>query len=107
MCHGQLGGLPTSVPKLVPQGVTLPVTGGKMPCMAARYDMRRDDEGYTVFDVWTGWPALVKGAEQADNFGDMLSILNSGRFGGLSPSTQSSHLSRRLSSPLRQESPGR
>ena len=26
--------------------------------------MRRDDDGYTVFDIWTGWPAIVKGAEQ-------------------------------------------
>lgn len=54
--------------------------------MAARYDMRRDDEGYTVFDIWTGWPALVKGAEQtgldieaADDLVDLLNILNERR----------------------------
>lgn len=51
--------------------------------MAARYDMRRDDEGYTVFDIWTGWPALVKGVEQvgldieaADDLVDLLNALN-------------------------------
>jgi hypothetical protein len=32
--------------------------------MFVRYDMHRDDEGYTVFDIWTGWPAIVKGTEQ-------------------------------------------
>ncbi len=54
--------------------------------MAARYDMRRDDDGYTVFDIWTGWPALVKGAEQvgldievADDLVDLLNILNERR----------------------------
>lgn len=54
--------------------------------MAVRYDMRRDDEGYTVFDIWTGWPALVKGAEQvgldievADDLVDLLNILNERR----------------------------
>jgi hypothetical protein len=54
--------------------------------MAARYDMRRDSEGYTVFDIWTGWPALVKGVEQvgldievADNLVDLLNILNERR----------------------------
>ncbi len=54
--------------------------------MAARYDTRRDDEGYTVFDIWTGWPALVKGVEQvgldievADDLVDLLNILNERR----------------------------
>lgn len=54
--------------------------------MAVRYDMRRDHEGYTVFDIWTGWPALVKGVEQtgldielADDLVDLLNILNERR----------------------------
>lgn len=54
--------------------------------MVARYDMRRDDEGYTVFDIWTGWPAHVKGVEQvgldievADDLVDLLNILNERR----------------------------
>jgi hypothetical protein len=54
--------------------------------MPVRYDMRRDDGGYTVFDIWTGWPALVKGAEQvgldievADDLVDLLNILNERR----------------------------
>lgn len=58
----------------------------KIATMAARYDMRRDDEGYTVFDIWTGWPALVKGVEQvgldievADDLVDLLNILNERR----------------------------
>lgn len=48
--------------------------------------MRRDREGYTVFDIWTGWPALVKGVEQvgldieaADDLVDLLNILNERR----------------------------
>jgi len=58
----------------------------KIAPMAARYDMRRDDEGYTVFDIWTGWPALVKGVEQvgldielADDLVDLLNTLNERR----------------------------
>lgn len=54
--------------------------------MAGRYDMRRDDEGWTVFDIWTGWPAVVKGAEQigldiedADDLVDLLNALNERR----------------------------
>jgi hypothetical protein len=54
--------------------------------MVSRYDMRRDDEGYTVFDIWTGWPALIKGAEQigldieqADDLVDLLNTLNERR----------------------------
>jgi hypothetical protein len=56
------------------------------PRMAARYNIRRDDEGWTVFDIWTGWPALIKGAEQvgldielADDLVDLLNILNERR----------------------------
>jgi len=59
---------------------------GRFPLMSVRYDMRRDDEGWTVFDVWTGWPALVKGAEQtgldielADDLVDLLNTLNERR----------------------------
>jgi hypothetical protein len=54
--------------------------------MAARFNMRRDDEGWTVFDIWTGWPALVKGVEQvgldievADDLVDLLNFLNARR----------------------------
>jgi hypothetical protein len=62
------------------------VAGEQISRMAARFDMRRDDEGYTVFDIWTGWPALVKGVEQvgldievADDLVDLLNILNERR----------------------------
>ena len=54
--------------------------------MFVRCDMRRDDEGYTVFDIWTGWPAIVKGAEQvgldiedADDLVDLLNLMNERR----------------------------
>ena len=54
--------------------------------MAARYDMRRDDEGYRVFDIWTGWTSLVKGVEQvgldievADDLMDLLNVPNERR----------------------------
>jgi hypothetical protein len=26
--------------------------------------MRRDDDGYTVFDSWNGWPAMISKVEQ-------------------------------------------
>lgn len=32
--------------------------------MIARYDLREDLEGYTVFDVWTGAPVIIKGVPQ-------------------------------------------
>jgi len=32
--------------------------------MLARYDIRPDEEGWTVFDVWTGCPAVVEGTRQ-------------------------------------------
>ena len=49
--------------------------------------MRRDDEGgYTVFDIWTGWPAVVGGIEQvgrdiedADDLVDLLNQMNERR----------------------------
>jgi hypothetical protein len=55
--------------------------------MIVRYDMRRDDEGgYTVFDMWTGWPAVVFGIEQvgrdiedADDLVDLLNQMNERR----------------------------
>ncbi len=54
--------------------------------MAARYDMRQDDEGWTVFDIWTGWPAVIKGAKQvgleiqnADDLVDLLNYMNERR----------------------------
>lgn len=62
--------------------------GGRsiLPATAARYDMRSDDEGWTVFDIWTGWPAMFTGAEQggrdievADDRVDLLNILNERR----------------------------
>jgi hypothetical protein len=66
--------------------VTLRAANGNIGPMAARYDMRHDEEGYTVFDIWTGWPALVKGTEQvgldievADDLVDVLNIMNERR----------------------------
>jgi hypothetical protein len=54
--------------------------------MLVRYDMRRDGEGYTVFDVWTGWPATVANVEQvgldiddADDLVDLLNLMNERR----------------------------
>ena len=55
--------------------------------MLIRYDMRRDDEGgYTVFDIWTGWPAVLCGIEQvgrdiedADDLVDLLNQMNERR----------------------------
>jgi hypothetical protein len=32
--------------------------------MASRFDFRRDETGWTVFDVFSGWPAVVKGVSQ-------------------------------------------
>lgn len=54
--------------------------------MAARYDMRRGELGWTVFDIWTGWPVFTEGVEQvgldiedADDLVDLLNILNERR----------------------------
>ena len=48
--------------------------------------MRRDDDGYAVYDIWTGWHALVRGAEQigldiedADDLVDLLNPMNERR----------------------------
>ncbi len=32
-----------------------------MPC---RFDLREDETGWTVYDVFSGWPAVVKGVAQ-------------------------------------------
>jgi hypothetical protein len=47
---------------------------------------RRDDEGYTVFDIWTGWPAKVANVEQigldiegADDLVDLLNLMDGRR----------------------------
>lgn len=32
--------------------------------MACRFDLREDETGWTVFDVFSGWPAVVKGVAQ-------------------------------------------
>jgi hypothetical protein len=66
------------------------MTSGFSQCrfrpMRARYDMRRDEDGWTVFDIWTGWPALIKDTEQtgldieqADDLVDLLNTLNERR----------------------------
>lgn len=54
--------------------------------MFFRYDMRRDGDGYTVFDRWTGWPARVRDVEQtgldiedADDLVDLLNRMNERR----------------------------
>lgn len=50
--------------------------------MLARYDIREEHEGWTVYDVWTGWPAVVHATEQtglplqvAEALADALTIL--------------------------------
>jgi hypothetical protein len=52
-----------------------------MTDMAARYDIRQDDEGWTVYDIFTGLPALVQDVpqtgldmEDADDLADLLSL---------------------------------
>ncbi|KRA76342.1 hypothetical protein ASD89_01075 [Caulobacter sp. Root656] len=32
--------------------------------MASRFDLRKDENGWTVFDVFSGWPAVVHGVAQ-------------------------------------------
>ena len=32
--------------------------------MIARYDLREDDHGWTVFDMWTGVPVVYRGMPQ-------------------------------------------
>lgn len=54
--------------------------------MLARYDLRPDALGWTVYDIWTGWPAVIRGAEQvgldvedADDLVDLLNRMNDKR----------------------------
>lgn len=54
--------------------------------MLPRYDMRRDGGGWTVFDIWTGWPADIAGVKQvgldiqdADDLVDLLNLMNARR----------------------------
>jgi hypothetical protein len=48
--------------------------------MAARYNMREEPDGWTVFDVWTGWPAVVAGVTQTEldmeDADDLVDLLN-------------------------------
>ena len=51
--------------------------------MIARYDLREDSNGWTVFDVWTGQPAVIHGVPQtglevqdADEVADLLTRLS-------------------------------
>ena len=51
--------------------------------MAARYDIRPDDNGWTVYDTATGLPAEVNGViqsglfvEDADDLADLLNRLH-------------------------------
>jgi hypothetical protein len=32
--------------------------------MIARYDLRKDQAGWTVFDIWTGAPVIYRGMPQ-------------------------------------------
>ncbi len=57
-----------------------------MTFMATRYDMRRDELGWTVFDIWTGWPFFTEGAKQvgldiedADDLVDLLNLMHERR----------------------------
>ena len=51
--------------------------------MIARYDLREDSNGWTVFDVWTGQPAVIHGVPQtglevqdADEVAELLTRLS-------------------------------
>lgn len=87
MCQrASLGTCRHRSPSGVGRGVTPRATEGKMTFMATRYDMQEDDEGWTVFDIWTGWPAVIKGAKQvgleiqdADDLVDLLNYMNERR----------------------------
>lgn len=50
--------------------------------MIARYDLREDANGWTVFDIWTGQPAVVHGVpltsievQNADEVAELLTRL--------------------------------
>lgn len=40
-------------------GMDSPAYGRQIFPMFVRYDMRREEEGYTAFDFWTGCPVSV------------------------------------------------
>jgi hypothetical protein len=48
--------------------------------MQGRYDMRKEGDGWTVFDRFTGWPASVNGVEQVglptEDADDLVDLLN-------------------------------
>jgi len=41
-----------------------PAFGAMLPPMRKRFDLREDPDGWTVFDLFTGWPAVVGGVAQ-------------------------------------------
>ncbi len=50
--------------------------------MAARYDLKQDHAGWTVYDIFTGLPVLVRDVPQtgldiqdADDLADLLTLL--------------------------------
>lgn len=53
-----------------------------LPPMQRRLDLREDPDGWTVFDLFTGWPSVVGGAPQtgldiqdADDLAELLDRL--------------------------------
>lgn len=49
--------------------------------MTQRYDIRKEDDGkWTVFDIFTGFPAVIDGLEakdfEAEQADDLLEMLN-------------------------------
>jgi hypothetical protein len=66
--------------------VTFEAAEGNITTMLQRYDMRREDTGWVVYDLWTGWPAVVRGVpmvllemEEADDLVDLLNRANDRR----------------------------
>ena len=58
--------------------------------MAARYDIRSEINGWTVYDIRTGSPAMINDVpqtglplEDADNLADLLNHLQSEQLGGV------------------------
>lgn len=55
-----------------------------LAAMQRRFDLREDPDGWTVFDLFTGWPAMVSGVAQtgldiqdADEMAELLDRLAS------------------------------
>jgi hypothetical protein len=53
----------------------------RLTTMAKRYDLRVEDDGkWTVFDIFTGFPAIIDAIEvigfEADQAADLLEMLN-------------------------------